>query len=418
MNPVAEACRTPPITPASLPRVLGRYASGRPGPTLVVMGGLHGNEPAGTFALLRVLEQLRAAAAPLRGSLLGLRGNIRALAARRRFLQRDLNRRWSGDELRELAARAPEARGAEDSEQHELLAALATLLNEAREPLVFLDLHSTSGHGAPFVAMADVLRNRPVAFALPIPLVLGLEEFVDGSLLGYLCDLGHVAVAVEGGQNEDPRTVDTHEAAIWLTLEATGALPASQVPGRERHLAHLVRAAGRLPRVIEIRHRHVVHPDDEYETLPGFENFSPVHRGQVLAHDRRGAIAAREDGVLMLPLYQQQGEDGFFLARPVSRLWLELSRLLRHARLDRLVPWLPGVAPDPGRADHWRADPRVARFLATEVFHLFGYRRVRSAGERLLFSRRRPDRRGLGPIPPELRAVTGAEPPAPRDPDF
>jgi succinylglutamate desuccinylase len=242
--------------------------------------------------------------------------------------------------------------------------------------------------------------------------VLGLEEFVDGSLLGYLCDLGHVALAVEGGQHDDPKTVDSHEAAIWLTLEACGALPASQVPQRERHRGHLARAAARLPRVVEIRHRHPVRAEDAYVTLPGLANFSPVRPGQLLAHDRRGPIAAQEQGVVMLPLYQEQGEDGFFLARPVSRWWLGVSALLRRARLDRLVAWLPGVAADPDRPDHWGADPRVARFRTTEIFHLLGYRRVRDAGDRLLFSRRRPDRRGLGPIPPELGAVTTAFPAA------
>jgi hypothetical protein len=75
------------------------------------------------------------------------------------------------------------------------------------------------------------------------------------------------------------------------------------------------------------------------------------------------------------------------------------------------------VTPDPGRPDHWHADPRVARFLATEVFHLFGYRRVRDAGERLHFSRRRPDRRKLGPLTPELVDLIAAPPhAAPPDP--
>ena len=167
MSHVVEAATETAAPP--LPRELGRYDAGRPGPTVVVTGGLHGNEPAGTFALLRVLEQLRASETPISGTLVGLRGNTRALAARRRFVRRDLNRAWSRAALAELAERAPERLDAEDREQRELLAALAPLLSAARRPLVFLDLHSTSGHGAPFVAMADVLRNRPVALALPTP---------------------------------------------------------------------------------------------------------------------------------------------------------------------------------------------------------------------------------------------------------
>ena len=39
-------------------RILGTYDSGRPGPTLLVMGGIHGNEPGGVIALRKVLATL------------------------------------------------------------------------------------------------------------------------------------------------------------------------------------------------------------------------------------------------------------------------------------------------------------------------------------------------------------------------
>ncbi|MBK9756093.1 MAG: succinylglutamate desuccinylase/aspartoacylase family protein [Nannocystis sp.] len=135
---------------------------------------MHGNEPAGCEAMLRVLRRLARDALPLRGELWGLAGNLRALAANRRYLDRDLNRRWIREDIARIVANGPEA-AIEDTEQLELLGILAPLLDRAREAIVFFDLHSTSGPAAPFSCMADVLRNRKIARAPPIPVVLGLE---------------------------------------------------------------------------------------------------------------------------------------------------------------------------------------------------------------------------------------------------
>ena len=389
----------------TLPRRLGRVSAGSPGPTVVLVGGLHGNEPAGPRAITSVLSQLAAEGRGLRGEVIGLTGNRAALRAGRRYLGRDLNRRWLPKDIQELLAPGSGRREAEDDEQRELLAEIGQLLAPAREPLVFLDLHSTSGAGPPFTCMADVIRNRKVAFALPIPVILGIEEILDGSLLGWLCDLGHVAVAVEGGQSDDPRTVAHHEAAIWLTLLATGALSSLGVPELGVHRARLAAAARGLPAVIEIRHRHLIGPADEFVMVPGFAGFDRIARGQVVAWDRTGAVRAPERGLLLMPRYQGQGEDGYFLARPVSRLWLRISAVLRQLRVDRLTRLLPGVARDPREPDVFLVDPRVARFQVRNVFHLLGFRHERARGEALVFSRRRPGFRGLRPLPSELQGL-------------
>ena len=387
----------------ALPRRLGRYSTGRPGPTIVLVGGLHGNEPAGPRAIGSVLAQLAAERMSLRGEVIGLSGNRAALQAGRRYVGRDLNRGWLPADIEELLAPGSPRHEPEDEEQRELLAELGPLLATAREPLVFLDLHSTSGAGPPFSCMADVLRNRRVAFALPIPVILGIEEILEGALLGWLCDLGHVAVVVEGGQNDDPRTVRHHEAAIWLCLVASGALQPSHLPGLRAHRDLLASAARGLPAVIEIRHRHLVREGDGFSMAPGFKGFDRVVRGQAVAQDRSGPVRAPEGGLMLMPRYQGHGEDGYFLARPVARSWLRVSALLRRLRVDRLTHLLPGVTRDPLEADCLLADPRVARFQVRNIFHLLGFRHERSRGETLAFSRRRPGFRGLRPLPRALR---------------
>ena len=63
-----------------IPSVVGDKA----GPTLIVIGSLHGNETAGTKALERVATQLDALAGQIRGRVYLLAGNTRACVERAR----------------------------------------------------------------------------------------------------------------------------------------------------------------------------------------------------------------------------------------------------------------------------------------------------------------------------------------------
>jgi hypothetical protein len=381
------------VQQAPLPRVLGTVDDQLPGPTVVLIGGVHGNEPAGVIAVRRVLRRLARERPIVNGKLVGVVGNREALAAKRRFAVRDLNRDWTLQGCTELLT-ASDLRD-EDAEQQALLEVFEPLMAEARRPVVFIDLHSSSGRGAPFCCMADVLRNRRIALGLPLPLVLGLEEVIDGSMLGYLCDRGHVGIAFEGGRHDDATTVDHLESIIWLSLVAAGLLDRSQVSDLEEHHARLRAATTGLPRVLEIRHRQVVGPRGDFVMEPGFSNFGPVRRGELLAHEDGAEIRASEHALLMLPRYQGEGDDGFFLARPVSSVWLTLSAALRRARLDRWLPRVVGAKPVPDAADHFELDGPLPPRWVTNLFHLFGYRKMRSNGRGQVFSRRRPDARAL-----------------------
>ena len=170
--------------PPTVPRIVGRITGDRPGPSLIVMAALHGNEPAGLLASQRLLARLRSERTPLRGELTVLAGNLTAIRERTRFLQKDLNRQWTPDRIAALRTTIDaEQAGAEDREQLELLQALAEVIDAARGPVYFIDLHTSSAAGGPFLTVGDTLRNRNFALSFPLPLILGLEEEVDGSLL-------------------------------------------------------------------------------------------------------------------------------------------------------------------------------------------------------------------------------------------
>jgi succinylglutamate desuccinylase len=380
-------------------RLLGRLTGDVPGPSLVAMSGIHGNEPSGVEAARRVTQWLERRRPPLAGEAVFLTGNLPALERGTRFIDLDLNRQWTPDKVAALLATAGRAgEPLEHEQQRELLAILRDVVRSARGPLYFLDLHTSSAEGPPFLTIGDTLRNRRFARSLPLPLILGLEEQVDGALLELLNNHGFVTMGVEAGHHDAEQSVECHEAVLWLALVASGVLRAEDAPDLDPHRARLRAPSRGIPRVIEVRHRHVIREGDDFRMERGFFNFKPVRRGERLARDRSGPIVSPLDGLILLPLYQGQGDDGFFVSRAVSSAWLWVSRLLRRLRLYGVMRFLPGVRMDPDNADVLIVNTGVARLYTLDVFHLFGFRKVRQNGSHLIVSRRRYDLEPPRPI--------------------
>ena len=370
-------------------RVIGHRQGDQPGRTLVFVAALHGNEPAGVHALRRVFERLPPASA-LRGEVLAVVGNVTALDRGVRFVDTDMNREWWPEAVEGPASGQQRV---EDRERRALLDAIEPALRRARGAPIVVDLHTTSGSAPPFLTLGDTLRNRRFAEHFPLPMVLGLEEQLAATFLEYVNNRGCVTMGCEGGRHDAPEAVDHLEAAAWIALAAAGILEPDRIPGPDP-VARLHDAARGVPRVVEIRYRHEVPRGRTFTMAPGFQSFQTVDAGQRLGAWGDGRpVVAPEGGRVLMPLYQAQGDDAFFLTRDVHRFWLALSTLLRRLGFDRVAPLLPGVRRHPYIAGAVIVDRSVARWYTVEVFHLLGFRREVEQGHSLILSRRHFDQR-------------------------
>ncbi len=392
--------------PGKTQRVIGSSRGTDPGPTLVCTAAIHGDEPAGVSSLQHVFAVIEERRPRLHGEFVGIAGNLQAFARDQRYLATDLNRYWLPENIHRARNGDAELLTYEDREMRELLAELEQVFARARGEVHFLDLHTSSANGDPFVCIGDTLRNRRFAERFCVPVILGLEEQIDGSLLECVSNLGHVTMGVEAGQHRAHTSVDHHEAFIWLALVNTGMIAAADVPEFETACETLRSASHHLHGFMEVRHRHPIVSEDEFRMGEGFTNFQNVTVGQLLAHDRRGEVHASESGRILLPLYQGLGSDGFFIAREVNMFWLRLSSGLRWLGLDKVLHWLPGVRRHPQKDAALIIDTNLARWFALEVFHLLGYRKRRSEGGKLVVSRRRFDHRPPRAVSP--RAVSNS----------
>lgn len=371
--------------------LIGEFVGDETGATLVVFGSVHGNEAAGALALQKIAKRLPPLQKKLRGRVYFLAGNTRAMTKSVRFIDSDLNRHWTPENVKH---NSPDShittKRAEDLEQTEILILLEKILKSAKNEVYALDLHSTSAAGVPFATVGDTLRNRDFAQKFPITILLGIEEQLDGTILEYLNNLGAVTLGYEGGQHFADSTIASHEALVWLALVNSGILAKEGLPDFEKHTEILQKATGK-PRIVEIRYRHAITEADEFKMELGFENFQPVRRGEILAYERKGAIKSAEKGLILMPLYQILGEDGFFLGREVAPFWLKLSGLLRRWKIGNLMRFLPGVKRSEFDAETFEINTRIARIFPLQIFHLLGFRKRRWRGNKLVVSRRRFD---------------------------
>ncbi|CAH1000585.1 Succinylglutamate desuccinylase [Neolewinella maritima] len=300
------------------PRVIGHYVGTEMGPLVVAIGGIHGNEPAGVTALEQLFDLLREE--PLinpgftfRGELLALRGNLAALRTGHRYIDTDLNRIWS-------PTRKRQATNSEDRELDGLLAAIAHALDEVpASELILLDLHTTTATGGVFAVTGDDRPSLLLAAELGVPVIKGMLSNLQGTTLGYFrggdfdFQRPSRAVTFEAGSHTDPQSVDRALAATVSLLRAVGCVRPEDV---NTHYDDTLRdAAAGAPPLLELVyvHRITAAERDSFVMRPGYENFQPVTAGTLLADDAGGPIAAPCDGYLLMPLYQAQGEEGFFI---------------------------------------------------------------------------------------------------------
>ena len=294
--------------------VIGRSESDNPGPTLIVVGGLHGNEPAGVTAGARVLEHISDRGLTLAGRLVALRGNIEALEAGCRYIDRDLNRIWQPERVEAVLAGNANGDLAEHEQQRGLAEALEECFAAAEGPVFFLDLHSTSSETTPYFwivpgGATDVITH------FPMPSVYDPTMRIEGTLGQWVAAQGHRVLLAETGQHEDPSAIDHCEAILWITLVQAGLVAEHDLQPEYAHSQDLLRSACDTQGFFHIVYHHKIAEGDDFAMRPGYRSFQSVRKGELLARDRNGEIAAPNDGRILMPLYKPPSEDGFLIVR-------------------------------------------------------------------------------------------------------
>ncbi len=301
-----------------------------PGPRLLVLGAVHGNETCGTQAITQLLQDLDSGALAIeRGTVTFVPvTNPLAYQLKQRVGDRNLNRNMAPSAI------------PQDFEDR-IANVLCPLLDEHE---VLLDLHSFHTGGAPFVMIGP--QNNHGALEpfskgheeMQLALHTGPYRIVEGWLdtyargvqrraaagphqtsrtqtlvtnpnygvgtTEYMRSRGGYGVTLECGQHDDPAAIGVARHAILQTLGLLGMIslaPAAAAPERE------------ILRLVDVTDRDDA--DDQFSRQ--WRSFDAVQAGDVIGLRQSGArVTAPADGFVVFPNPRAEvGQEWFYFAQ-------------------------------------------------------------------------------------------------------
>lgn len=165
--------------------------SNQPGPTVVILGGVHGNETCGVEAL-KTLHNITID----RGTLILIYGNPQAIEQNVRYVEQNLNRMFCDD-----AGLTSELKV---SYEYQRSREILPYLHAADYSL---DLHASfTPDSEPFI----ICESNALALVQYLPqdrVCYGFTRLEPGGTDGYMNELGKVGICIECGYLADPKNL-------------------------------------------------------------------------------------------------------------------------------------------------------------------------------------------------------------------
>ena len=263
------------------------YELGEGTPEVVVVGGIHGDEPCGPLAIRRLLAAEPTVERPLKLII----ANEPALEVGQRYVDADLNRVFPGDA---------------DDDAHERR--LAYDLAREVQGCTTLALHSTQSTAKPMGVINSVDEvARAIYPRLPLSVIVETDAHTDGRLIEY----PHT-IEVECGLQGTEAAAETGYRLLRAFLAATGVLPLADAgdrfDGPDPESVGVFRMQAPIPKP----------PGTEYEVF--VDNFELVEAGSAFAAVDNEPLYAEEDFYPVL-LSPEGYEDIFgYVAEDVGRV--------------------------------------------------------------------------------------------------
>lgn len=296
-----------------LSRIIGVYETGNKGNLLFITAGIHGNEPAGVLALQRVFKILAKEKPNIKGKVVAVSGNLKALRKDVRFIDEDLNRTWTEDNIRSKIKNSHEKK-----EMFDIISVLNRYPKRKFKRRYFLDCHTTSSKTEPYISVQNINDNLAWAQHFPTYIICGFSDIVEGCIDHYESRIGITGFVFEAGQHEDEKSIQHQEGMIWLTLQKACELDFDTMDYEFQHAKDLNQQRS-FKKTFEIIYRHGIESGNDFVMRPGFENFQKIEKGELLARENEELIYSKWDAHIFMPLYQKQGDDGFFILKKVSK---------------------------------------------------------------------------------------------------
>lgn len=255
-----------------------------PGPNVVILGGIHGNETCGLTALESIKKwNIR------RGRVILEIGNPAGVEQNIRFTETNLNRMF----LPETAYTATER----TSYEYQRAQYLKTLLDEAD---VLLDIHASNTPGSiPFLICED--DAAPFAKYLPGTIrCSGFSKTHPGSTDWYMNNAGKPAICIECGYTKDPASHEIATDAARLFLQSLSMLSGNSLSSEKQ----------------QILNAYAIYytKSPTFTLAKEFGDFERITPGTLIGYDNETpVISEKEQYILFARNRSKIGDEGFVL---------------------------------------------------------------------------------------------------------
>jgi predicted deacylase len=297
------------------------FEGAKPGPRLLILGAVHGNEVCGAIAIARVLDELS------RGELRIEAGRVTLVPVVNRLAHERKQRTGDRNLNRDLFPKS-EPQDNEDRIANELCPLLA-------DHEVLLDLHSFHSPGEPFVMLGPKDNGGTIepfshaadeeAFAARLGVSLAVDGWMESYAAGaarrgdslrygvgtteYMRTVGGWGVTLECGQHDDPRSP---EVAYRAVRNALAHLQLVEAP-----------PPARVEKIQTLRLCEVVDRADAGDRFAkDWTSFQPVKQGEPIGWRANGdALDAPSDGFIVFPNAKAlPGAEWYYFALASGRL--------------------------------------------------------------------------------------------------
>lgn len=255
-----------------------------PGPTSVILAGVHGNEPAGIRAFENIIPHLEIDA----GKIIFDIGNPEAVKLGVRYKDINLNRM-----LLPAECFSPKQR---ETIEYQRSRDLINLLEKAD---ALLDLHTSRNEKSQVFAICEE-NSLKIAAQLPVRLVCtGFDEFEPGATDGFMKD--KIGVCVECGQHSDPKAETLAYQAIHAFLVAMGHFKDGDVYAYKQ-------------KIVRVFHLH--RNESSFVRSRHFADFEPLKAGTIIGLDGQNEVRNDDDCLILFALDAVEfGRECFLLAK-------------------------------------------------------------------------------------------------------
>lgn len=239
-----------------------------PGPTLLVLGGVHGDEQCGVDLVRSILT---GAYSPVirRGKLIAALGNLAAIDAGKRCILHNLNRGFLPDKIPCNCAECAR------------IDVLKKLMNDAD---VLLDIHASFTPESETFLICE--RNAiSLIEALPMEKVcFGFDTVQPGGTDYYMNSIGKVGICVECGYLGDPRSAEYARTSFETLLATMGMIDESLSKKCDK-------------KFFQARYQYFTRTD--FRLAKPLSDFEEVREGQMIGLDGEREVRVDRNGAVL-----------------------------------------------------------------------------------------------------------------------